>query len=356
MINEATKTIYVDYSTKAVFQACKEKCRLNSVIGWRTNVADSKLTYGHAFHAAIAAYYDALAGGWFDENRKWHRFDKVADSVQSTTPTTHAKAAFLRDLKIEGATLPITLEAEDRRSIERGLAMVEAYIAKWRNEPYESILDKDGVPLTEVGFTYQLAQYEDYKIVHVGYIDRIMKNIMTHRPVNFETKTTTLGLDSFIEQSKPNDQVTGYYIPANKIVWELGFNKEIVETVWDCAFISKRKPDMNKALTDRHWMYGVDVEADFRRHITTRSRSDITEFLFDAEEWAIDYAKWLLSGQKRWPRSAPTACHMYGGCQFRKRCTLNFDSDEAENEYMRSFFIIKKWEPWKKILGLTENE
>src|SRR5882724_7255833 len=104
MINEKNRIIYVDYSTLAQFQACHEKARLGNVNGWRAKERKASLDFGHALHAAFAAYYDALAGGFHatvdkgtdKERTEWFKFgDNDADAG---TPLVHAKAAFLRDL------------------------------------------------------------------------------------------------------------------------------------------------------------------------------------------------------------------------------------------------------------------
>lgn len=348
MIDEANHIIYVDYSTLAKFQACKELARLGSVRGYRLDRQDPKLAFGHAIHAGWAAYYDALAGGFHDTSGHWHQFT----SLDNPTPLVRAQAAFLRDLHVndDGSTaLPVTLESDERRSIERGLALLDAYIHRWRNEPYTNILRLDGSPLVEVGFQFPLARYQEYDIIHVGYIDRIMLNAATERPVNFEGKTTTRAISQKKKEVKPNHQITTYYKPANDITAKLGL-PEVVETMWDIMFISDRAPNTAKGLTDRFWNYGIDTTKDFDRTTTTRSHTDLTEFLFDAEQWALEYAKYVLSDIPRWPRTAPGPCHNYGGCVFRERCSLNIEP-EREASYMSTNFKVDKWEPWRRIVA-----
>lgn len=349
MIDEKNKIIYVDYSTLATSDACLEKCRLQNVIGWKPLITKLWFPFGHAMHAAVGGYYDALAGGWFDEDEKWHWFDDAHTPRTGVDAIRAAQTAFLRSLKYENATIPVNLESEERRSVERGLGLVEAYIHRWRNEPYENVLNEHGIPYSEFGFRYDLATYAEYRIVYVGFIDRLMRNFTTRRPVIFERKTTTLGLSEFIKHVKPNHQVTGYFPPVLKIL------PDVRDCVWDCIFISDRKADMTKALKDRFWMWGIDVDKDFARQTTARSSTDITEFKFDAEARAINYAKWLMSGAARWPRSAPGACHAYGGCAFRNKCSKNFDDPGTEQAYMETFFKIDKWEPWKKITEKLGN-
>jgi PD-(D/E)XK nuclease superfamily protein len=339
MIDEKNKIIYIDHSTKAVLQACHEKCRLGNVKGYRLKEARaSALDFGHAFHAAIAGYYDALAGGYHDADGKWYKFGPHHEPI---SPLNRAQAAFLRDLQFNDAQLPVSLESDERRSIERGLALIEAYLYRWRNEPYENLVNTDGSTMTEVGFRIYLTTFGDYEVWYVGYIDRLMRSMATGRPVIFETKTTTQGLSSYILQCKPNDQITGYFGPAQALF------PDIKECVWDCVFISDRNSDMQKALMDRFWMYGIDVKKDFARQTTSRTSFDISEWRIDTEYWALEYCKWLTSGITRWPRTAPGACHAFGGCMFRNRCNMNL---EDETEFMNSFYRIEKWEPWKKIV------
>jgi len=354
MIDEARKEIYYDFTSGNTFQACKEKQRLGGVRGWKTQRPGIALDFGHAIHAGWAAYYDALAGGYRDNDGSWHLEPGINAVVA-------AQAAFLRDLKVDAKgdlVLPLTLESGERRSIERGMALLRAYAKRWGNEPYKNVLRPDGSPLTEVGFKFLLAEAFGYKIIHVGYIDRIMESRLTGRPSIVEGKTTTSGTEQFARQVKPNNQITTYFKPANALMKELGL-PEITECNWDTMFISDRKPDLNKGLLDPFWNYGISVsgdekvKSDFKRTITTRSKTDVSELLVDAEANAVDYAKWLLSGVRRWPRSTG-ACHSYGGCQFRDRCSLNLDEAE-ERAFMETYFKVEHWQPWKKIME-REND
>jgi hypothetical protein len=343
MIDETNKIIYVDYSTLSTFLACKEKCRLGNVIGWRPPVTKLSLAFGSAFHAAWEAYYDALAGGSRDDNGQWHSFPQDDKDI---TPTQRAKAAFLRSLGLSNAEIPVSLDSEERRSVERGLALVDAYIYRWRAEPYDNILDSEGRPLVEVGFRYYLTTLGDYELWYTGYIDRIMRNRVSTRPVMFEGKTTTSSIKQYVHQCKPNHQITGYFPAAQKLF------PDLKECVWDMVFISDRRPDLKKAVLDkdRFFMWGIDVENDFGRQTTTRSVTDVSDFRIEIEEIALDYAKYLTSNKARWPRTAPGACNAYGGCMFKNRCSINLDSEQEEG-FMSSFFQINKWEPWRKIMS-----
>ena len=350
MIDERTKTIFVDYSTLAVHQACEEKCRLGSVRGWRK--PDLKLDFGHAIHAGWAAYYDALAGGWHAVDGKWYAWrDNEMKANLADNAMLSAKAAFLRDMghRDSGATIPVNVESDERRSLERGQALLEGYFERWKDEPYDNILRADGSPLVEVGFQFYLCQFQEYRVVCVGYIDRIMRNRYSGRPTIVEGKTTTQALPQFIQQVKPNHQISIYFRPANELMEKMGLGV-VRECVWDCMFISDRKPNYGKSLTEPLMMYGVDVVKDYARQTTTRSSADVTAVTQDLEESALNYCKSLFSQKTRWKRTAPGACHAYGGCKFRNRCSMNIDEVE-ELAFMQSEgFTEAKWEPWRKIV------
>lgn len=336
MIDEKNRIIYYDNSTRSTFQACKEKARLGNRLGWRPKTTKQSLAFGHAFHAGWEAYYDALAGGWRDASGQWQTFGENPPS-----PLELAQVAFLKDMGHSGLDVMVSLESAERRSLERGLYLLEAYFYKYSKELYENIIVNER-PLVEVPFRYFITSYDGYELWYVGIIDRVMRNILTKRPTIIEGKTTTQGLDIYVEQAKPNNQVTGYFPAAM-----LATGEEIKECVWDAVFISDRKPNLDKGLTNRWWAYGIDIDKDFKRHTTTRSVTDITRFKQDLEEDALEYAKWLLSSKTQWPQTTG-ACSSYGGCWFKNRCMLNLEPEQEES-YMQTFFVQQRWEPWKKL-------
>lgn len=335
--------IYFDNSTRSTFQVCKQKANLGNVQGYQpvNRMDESPLDFGHAFHAAVAAYYDHAAGGFFDDDMMWCTFPTPGPSAVRT-----AQAAFMYDLKKQGSNLPVEIESAERRSLERGVALVEAYVERWAREPYENIIRPDGSPLTELYFEIPIARWGEWDIYFCGTIDRIMKHIMTGRPRIFETKTTTQGLSQYIQQRKPNQQIDSYF----KIAWAYMAKHfpdlpVITDAVWDCTFVSKRAPDTSKSLKQRFWIWGIDISADFARQETSRSQRDIERFMIDLESDAIEFAKWLMSGAEWWPHSTHgTACHLFGGCPFRGFC-----STDNVREILTTFFEIKTWNPRKKL-------
>lgn len=342
MIDEANRIIYVDNSTLNAF-LCKERARLGNVLGYKIRTRSAPLDFGHAFHAAWEAFYDAKAGGYHDrDTHEWRTFQ----DEDAISPTMRAKAAFLRDLGINGASLPVSLESTERRSIERGLALVDAYIYRWKDEPYDNLLDQNGAPFTEVGFRYYITAYGGYELWYCGVIDRLMRDMRTLRPVMFEGKTGTTNPDVYAAGAKPNNQITGYFPAA------LTLFPDIRECIWDYVFISTRKADLNKALTEesRFWAWGVDIAHDFKRSSTSRTSRDVTRFKIDLEERALDYAKYLLAADKAtWPMETAMCNQYFKPCVFKDRCSMNLTSDQ-ERSYLEMTHHVERWEPWRKIV------
>src|SRR5262245_3797820 len=212
MIDHDAKRIFIDFSTLNAFRKCKEFARISYKEGWQPRSRRVALDFGSCIHAGIAAMYDAKAGGQW-QGKKW-----VPEEIK---PWDAAKRAFIAKLRELGAALPVVIESEERRSIERGIALLDAYAARWKNEPFENILSPKGSPLVEVGFRYPIGTIRigesEYVIYYVGYIDRIMRNIATSRPVVWEFKTTTESPKYYIQAAKPNHQVTGYFPAARNM-------------------------------------------------------------------------------------------------------------------------------------------
>jgi hypothetical protein len=315
--DQGSDAYFVDHSTLfGAFSNCKEKGRLTSVMGLRPKAGVPALSFGHAIHAGVAAL-----GSGYDLN------------------TAHT--AYLNDLKTQNAALPISIMDEERRTVERGLSLLSAYHERWANDVYDTVISPSGVPYVEIKFRLYLFTWHDGRpVFFCGIIDRIAKSRLSGYTVIIETKTTTQGLSQFIKQTRPNHQVSGYHKAAIELI-----NVPLIETVYDCIFVSDRKPSQKPNV--EHWLYqGIDIEKDFARTTTRRSERDMAEYEFDLIQTARDYLTYRESGLERWPRNAPGACHMMGGCYFRDLCGTNLDEN-----ILNSQFKVQRWEPWKSNIS-----
>lgn len=327
--------IYFDNSILSSFNLCPEKGRLAFVEHWKSNEPALALDFGSCFHAAIQAYYEAI----------------VTNKVQSDVAINLAEIGFIEEWQARGGALPLHLDndSDEKRSLERGIWMTKAYIAKWKNEPYVNVINEStGKPFTEMGFAIFLMEwYRDGKLVPVMYVgrwDRIMRSRLDGRLYVFEVKTTSQGLSYYVLQVKPNHALTGYLYAAREL-----FNLDVAGVVWDCAFVSSRKPNTK---TNDHWLQvGIDFEKDFARTETRRSSVDLEEWLYDTKLAATRFLtlqdEYTKDG-KRWHRNSdPTACHVYGGCQFKDVCSSNLNE-----QLLKTNFHKEQWRPW---LGITTD-
>lgn len=312
-VGRAVDPIYVDYSIFSTLLTCEEKARLSYVEHLRSIDEPLSLGFGSAFHAGVESYW---------------RTGTVQD----------ARAGFLTEIKRRGTALPISMDADEKRSVERGIYLLECYIEKYQGETYEVMRrPDDGKPYVELGFAVHFMDWKDQPVHYVGKIDSVKRSLVDGRVRNFELKTTSLGLSRYLEQVRPNHQVTGYYLGAKS----LGLDP--AGTIWDCVYISDRKPDPKKG----GWMtFGIDSEKDFGRRETRRSEVDVDEFLTDLRYATTRFLSLRDSKLRRWTRNAPAACYMYGGCQYLEVCATNLNEN-----IIRSKFKVEKWAPWEGIIN-----
>lgn len=316
----ATKEpIYFDHTMLSTFRSCNEKARLSFVKHYSlTGGAPPSLTFGGAFHKAIETFHKSTEDDYGAKLRA-------------------CKMAFINYTKQYGL-LPIGIDNSqgEKRNIERGLALIDAYFHKWRNDTFVNVKRPDtGTPYVEIGFKLWLMDWAGHPVFIVGTIDRIMRSRVDGRLYIFETKTTTMGLSNFVTQVRPNHQVTTYHMAAQQLIRE-----DVAGTVWDCIFISSRQPQ--ETSKDPWLQQGIDIDKDFARAETRRSAVDMEELLFDLQESARYWLALQHSPElTRWARNAPAACHMYGGCAFKKICESNLNPSIISNYYEE-----RRWEPW----------
>ena len=310
---------FVDFSTLASFRNCKEQSRLGYVLHLQPTEERPALSFGTAFHAGIAGFYRA-----------------IAKKISRDNAVEIAQASFVKELKTLNSALPIAMESDERRSVERGVALLEAYFEKWKSEPFKIMVRPDtGEPYVEIGFRLYVCNIDGIDIIFTGKVDRMMQSLVDGRPYNFETKSTATSLTQFIKQVRPNHQVTGYHAAMKNI------GIDVAGTIWDCIFVSDRKPDLKSS--DKWRTYGIDMDKDFARQDTRRSATDIEEFWFDLESTVNEFMRLQKSGLRRWERNAPFMCHAYGGCAYRDVCATNLNP-----AVITSKFEVKPWEPWRE--------
>lgn len=326
--------IFVDHSIHSTFSTCEEKGRLG-YIEHKVPIDESPpLVFGSAFHAAVASLYSNV-------------------DLPLEEAIVIAQKAFIDERQTKPGALPMVSTAgTNRRSVERGYYLVKYYAERWRSQDVQwkdiTYTDKktgEVKPYVEIGFSIYFMDWrcpvcgQLIPVVYVGKMDRLRHYRVDNNAYVWETKTTARGLGAFMEQVRPNHQLTGYKWAAKEL---LGLD---VKGVWfDAIFVSDRK-------VGGKFEHGIDIEKDFARLETRRSATDIAEFLYDLKLFTERYLARRDSGLRRWHRNAPAACYMYGGCHYREACNSNLNEAIMRNKYK-----FHEWHPWehdapKLVLG-----
>jgi hypothetical protein len=168
---------------------------------------------------------------------------------------------------------------------------------------------KNGMPLIERDFEFRMYEGDDYILDYFGTIDAILQHQDTGEIMCVDHKTSHALGKEFIARAKPNHQFTGYIEGARRA---LGID------------------------THLFMVNGIQVaktKCEFMRIVTERDQDDFKE-LFQAVGRAVgEYTACLELDT--WPMSAPTACTMWGGCQFLDACSIP--------KAMRENVISSKW-------------
>lgn len=298
------EVIYVDHSMLATHSTCEEKGRLGYIEHLRPNIVKPSLAFGGAFHAAVATYY----------------MDGSVDA---------AKRAFHDYVKKTPGVLPLSADTDERRSVERGIYLIEAYAEKWKkmDAQWENIIRKDE-PLIEIGFSVYFMDWKGVPVVCVGRIDRVRRNRVDGQAYVIDTKTSSGSVKFYSEATRPNHQLTTYKWACEEL---LGI--QIAGGILDVVYVSERK-------MDGKYPRGINIDEDFGRFETRRSKVDVDEFLYDLKRKTTKFLELRDSGIRRGERN-DSACRMYGGCHFRDACASNLNP-----AILRSKYKVEKWHPW----------
>jgi hypothetical protein len=259
-------------------------------------------------------------------------YTSILDGLNREAALENARRAFTMAASKGG--LPLSADSIESRSIERGLNILDAYFnEKWKRNDlnWKGIRGADGQPYIEIGFSLYFMEWNGVPVVCVGKIDRIMESRLDAHAYGWEVKTTKSGVNRYVEQVRPNHQLTCYKWAMRELI-----QMDIAGMILDVTHISDRK-------IGGKFENGVDVENDFARVETRRSDTDVDEFLFDLKLKTTDYLSRRDSNLKRWNRNAPAACFMYGGCHFRDVCNSNLNSAILRNKYK-----VQPWHPFDR--------
>lgn len=218
---------------------------------------------------------------------------------------------------------PFETEADDKRTVVKGLSILTSYFQRYAEEPFE-------VVATEVGLAFDIGEY-----IYKGRLDLVVKWLSPPGIYGFDHKTTS-DLDSIVV--KPNNQFTGYIAYLNEMFENVhGFMANLIGVY---------KTDKQKDKSS-----GKMIERDiFRRYPTTRSP-------WEVEEWKKGVLQTIHQIEECkecgvWPRY--DACKMYRTpCAFLDLC--NAGSEEVVQRMIQGgMYEVSPWEAYKEEGGIEE--
>lgn len=310
----------IDNFALTMFQACPAKYFLRMKEGWTTRRKSAALGFGGALHEGLATWY------------------KTHDAGKSL-------------LAIDAAW-PLNTPIDDYRSKEKCIKVMAEHIKNYGEETF-SIVGAPDNPMVECTFTLDTGMYlscmdcgadagawQGKWIVENNQVGLIA--VENHHlcpscgkplePIEYggifdgltefsnsiyvlEHKSTSQLGAYYFNQFKPNNQVTGY--------------------VWAAGKLSGRR--VGGAIINAIGVYKVGA-TKFERQITTRSQSDIAEWLNNLQ--ASCEAIRACERKGYFPMHT-VACTMYGACEFLSVHTL---SNLTEREkLLEQDFIREEW-------------
>jgi hypothetical protein len=297
--------VKVDNFALSMFQTCPSKYQLRMVEGWTTRQRSAALGFGGAFHEGL---------------RTWYR---SSGNLQAS-------------LQAIIQSWPQDLPIDDWRTKEKCISTMIAYSREYPLESFRIVGMPDD-PLVEVTFTLDTGLFLDCEecgpVEGQDPTDPRCKNCgATREPIEyggifdglvefsgsvyvFEHKTTSQLGDYYFNQFKPNNQVTGY--------------------VWAARQLSGKR--VGGAIINAIGVYKVSAPK-FKRDITTRSDTEIAEWLLNIRESCQMLRN--CERQNYFPMHTHS-CTMYGRCEYHPVHVLG---EPKERQAMLDMdYVVSPW-------------
>lgn len=282
-------TIRLDNFMLAMHQTCPRKFFYRILNHWVPPRKSAALGFGAVIHEGLATWY------------RTHDSSAAIDAIHSAWPENHP--------------------SEDYRSLTKALHVMAEYIRAYPEENF-SILGFPSSPMVEIPFCLPLTYadgtqvYTDQgtDIEYGGIFDGLIE--FSGEVYALEHKSTSQLGDYYFDQFKPNNQVTGY--------------------VWGGAKLSGHR--VTGALINAIGIYKASA-TKFRRQVTTRSESEIAEWVENVRSVASEI-EWHLT-RDHYPMRT-VSCTMYGRCEFHDVCTLGTAAERTKR--LTTDYIQEPWD------------
>lgn len=279
--------------------------------GWQARGAPLAREFGSAVHECLALHDRCLAKGLSPDHAKAHAMSETAR------------------LAVElGSKLPRPSEGapsrEKARSKENLLRTVIWYADHWHNDPAKVACDPEGKPLVECAFRLPLG-FEtpcgEHEYLLCGYFDGIVEMVGGLWVRERKTTGSTIS-QHYFDGFSPDTQISTYCLASRVVVPDQPVKGVLLDAIQIAVNFTR-----------------------FARGLVIRTTEQIDEWAQNVRYW-IKVAEWcfLTFGDKPWPMNE-AACHLYGGCPYRKVCSK---SPSTREQFLQADYVRE--DPWNPLL------
>ncbi len=314
-------------------KVCPRLYYLNMIEGWTPKKLSPHLFFGLITHSALETYDRAIiAKKSHDEGVNLavrHVFEKCslkkkivfcADCHEETDNLEAPVCLSCNSDNIRLEEKHATWQSDHpNKNFKTLLRTVVWYLDHYKDSKEEVITLEDGTPAVEIWFRFELPlkSPEDEQYIMSGHIDKIVKHGGGHWFKDIKTTKSTIG-SKFFQKFSPDNQMS-FYATGGSIV----FKETLLGGIIDGAQVLVKS-------------------TRFQRGFVNRTKGQIDEWLQDTNYWI--YQAELYAQDGYWPMN-DTACHQYGGCDYREICNKDPDS---RHQFLKTNFKKQVWDPTKE--------
>lgn len=281
-------------------QACLRKYRLKMIEGWRGRYLNVNLRFGQHYATALEHYHKLRAEGASHEEAE---LLVVHEALIDTWDRTEEKP--------EGFPWDSGDNVKTRETLIRTIVWYLEENAF--NEAISTLILSDGSPAVEYSFKLPV----DDGLVFCGHIDRVIEFSGDKYVQDQKTTKMTLG-PYYFDQYKPHTQMSMYTF-AGKMIYNIPVKGVMIDAAQIAVGFSR-----------------------FARGFTYRTEDELSEWYDNTMFW-IAQAQTAVREQ-HFPMN-PSSCGDYGGCEFRKICSM---SPASRNNFLRADFVQST--PWNPLV------
>lgn len=259
-----------DSMSLGTLKECPRKYYYTHVLGYRPKDESIHLTFGLHYAKAMERFYKFRASGV-----------EYEDALNETVALA----------MIDSFDMPSDHNIKNRETLIRSIVW---YFEAYKNDDETStrvVHLHDGRPAVELSFKLPTGlETNGVELLYCGHLDRVVEFAGDRYVMDQKTTGQTLGAYYFT-QFNPDNQMSGYSL-ASRVLFQCPVQGVIIDAAQVAVGFTR-----------------------FGRSITTRTESQVEEWLTDFHDWtglALRYAE-----RNHWPMN-DKSCHKYGGCQFRE--------------------------------------